>query len=104
MPNVTLKRDEQNLFDDVAAAIEDILNGKIIIVVDDEDRENEGDFIMAADKATPDAINFMITHGRGLLCVSLTRDIIKKLKIYSGTEHPHAAQQPAQHKLQTMRD
>lgn len=81
MPNVTLKRDEQNLFDDVAAAIDDIRNGKIVIVVDDEDRENEGDFIMAADKATPDAINFMITHGRGLLCVSLTRDIIKKLKL-----------------------
>ncbi|MGB5107196.1 MAG: bifunctional 3,4-dihydroxy-2-butanone-4-phosphate synthase/GTP cyclohydrolase II [Candidatus Zixiibacteriota bacterium] len=81
MPNVTLKRDEQNLFDDVAAAIGDIRSGKIVIVVDDEDRENEGDFVMAADKATPEAVNFMITHGRGLLCVSLTRDIIKKLKL-----------------------
>ena len=81
MPNVTLKRDEQNLFDDVAAAIDDIRAGKIVVVVDDEDRENEGDFIMAADKATPEAINFMITHGRGLLCVSLERDIIKKLKL-----------------------
>ncbi len=81
MPNVTLKRDEQNLFDDVAAAIDDIRAGKIVVVVDDEDRENEGDFIMAADKATPEAINFMITHGRGLLCVSLERDIIRKLKL-----------------------
>ena len=72
MPNVTLKRDEQNLFDDVAAAIDDIRAGKIVVVVDDEDRENEGDFIMAADKATPEAINFMITHGRGLLCVRFT--------------------------------
>ena len=81
MPNVTLIRDEQNLFDDVAAAIDDIRSGKIVVVVDDEDRENEGDFIMAADKATPEAINFMITHGRGLLCVSLTRDIIKRLKL-----------------------
>lgn len=81
MSNVTFRRTEQRLFDDVAEAIEDIRQGKIVIVVDDEDRENEGDFIMAADKVTPEAINFMVTHGRGLLCVSLAQDIIRNLKL-----------------------
>ena len=54
-------------FDKVDEAIEDIKQGKMIIVVDDEDRENEGDFILAAEKVTPEAINFMATHGRGLI-------------------------------------
>ena len=49
-------------------AIEDIKNGKLVIVVDDEDRENEGDFITAARNATPEIINFMSKHGRGLIC------------------------------------
>lgn len=53
-------------------AIDDIRNGKVIIVVDDENRENEGDFLAAADKATPEMINFMATHGRGLICTPLT--------------------------------
>ncbi|MGQ3089097.1 3,4-dihydroxy-2-butanone-4-phosphate synthase, partial [Flavobacterium sp.] len=52
----------------IEEAIEDIRQGKIIIVVDDEDRENEGDFLAAADKVTPEMINFMATHGRGLIC------------------------------------
>ncbi|MFQ3305944.1 MAG: 3,4-dihydroxy 2-butanone 4-phosphate synthase/GTP cyclohydrolase II, partial [Polaribacter sp.] len=52
----------------IAAAIEDVKNGKVIIVVDDENRENEGDFLAAAEKATPEMINFMATHGRGLIC------------------------------------
>lgn len=52
----------------IEEAIEDIRNGKIIIVVDDEDRENEGDFLCAAEKITPEMINFMATHGRGLIC------------------------------------
>ncbi len=81
MPDLTLKRGDDAIFDDVAAAIADIKAGKIIIVVDDEDRENEGDFIMAAEKATPEAINFMITHGRGLLCVTLTRPTVERLKL-----------------------
>ena len=50
-------------------AIEEIKNGKVIIVVDDEDRENEGDFICAAETITPAIVNFMATHGRGLICV-----------------------------------
>ena len=56
----------------IEEAIEDIRQGKIIIVVDDEDRENEGDFIAAAEKVTPEMINFMATHGRGLICAPLT--------------------------------
>jgi len=58
----------------IEEAIEDIRNGKIIIVVDDENRENEGDFIAAAEMATPEMINFMATHGRGLICAPLTED------------------------------
>src|SRR5204863_6730456 len=53
-------------------ALEDIRKGKVVIVVDDEDRENEGDFITAARNATPEVINFMAMHGRGLICASLT--------------------------------
>ena len=65
--------------DSIEEAIEDIRNGKMIIVVDDEDRENEGDFIIAAEFATPQAINFMATHARGLICVSLTEDRCEEL-------------------------
>ena len=56
-------------FASIEEAIADIRAGRIIVVVDDEDRENEGDFLMAADKATPEAVNFMIVHGRGLMCM-----------------------------------
>ena len=58
---------EKEVFNTIEEAIEDIRQGKIIIVVDDEDRENEGDFIMAAETATPEAINFMAKFGRGLI-------------------------------------
>ena len=67
--------------DTIAAAIEDIKNGKIIIVVDDENRENEGDFIAAAEMATPAMINFMATHGRGLICAPLTEKRCKELDL-----------------------
>ncbi len=60
-------------------AIEDIKNGKVIIVVDDEDRENEGDFICAAETITPAIVNFMATHGRGLICVPLIEDRCEEL-------------------------
>ena len=59
-------------FDDIESAIEDIRQGKVVIVVDDEDRENEGDFLTAARNATPEVVNFMATHGRGLICAPLT--------------------------------
>ncbi|MBC3759699.1 3,4-dihydroxy-2-butanone-4-phosphate synthase [Hyunsoonleella sp. SJ7] len=62
-------------------AIEDIRNGKVIIVVDDQNRENEGDFVAAADKVTPQMINFMATHGRGLICTPLTETRCKELEL-----------------------
>ena len=58
----------------VEEAIADIKAGKVIIIVDDEDRENEGDFVTAACNATPEVINFMATHGRGLICAPLTEE------------------------------
>ena len=65
----------------ISDAIEDIRNGKIIIVVDDENRENEGDFLAAAEKVTPEMINFMATHGRGLICAPLTETRCKELEL-----------------------
>jgi len=72
---------EKIVFDTIESALEDIRNGKIIIVVDDEDRENEGDFVMAAELVTPAAVNLMATHGRGLICVPITRDRAYDLKL-----------------------
>ncbi len=66
----------------IEEAIEDIRQGKIIIVVDDEDRENEGDFLAAADKVTPEMINFMATHGKGLICTPLTEKRCKELNLH----------------------
>ncbi|MGI6328496.1 MAG: bifunctional 3,4-dihydroxy-2-butanone-4-phosphate synthase/GTP cyclohydrolase II [Dethiobacteria bacterium] len=68
-------------FNTVEKAIEDIKQGKMVIVVDDEDRENEGDLVMAAEMATPEAINFMIRFGRGLVCVPLTAQRIEELDL-----------------------
>ena len=65
----------------IEEAIEDIRQGKVIIVVDDEDRENEGDFLAAAEKCTPEMINFMATHGRGLICTPLTESRCKALEL-----------------------
>ena len=67
--------------DTIESAIEAVRNGKIIIVVDDEDRENEGDFITAARNATPEIINFMATHGRGLICAPLEEDRCVELQL-----------------------
>ncbi len=69
------------MFCTVEEAIEEIKRGKIIIVVDDEDRENEGDLIMAAEKVTPEAINFMATHGRGLICAPLACERVEELAL-----------------------
>jgi len=68
-------------FDSIEDAISAIAAGAIVIVVDDEDRENEGDFIMAAEKVTPEAVNFMVTHGRGLVCTPLLEDRLNMLDI-----------------------
>ena len=62
-------------------ALTDLKNGKVIIVVDDEDRENEGDFITAAANATPEVVNFMATHGRGLICAAVTEQKAKELQL-----------------------
>ena len=63
----------------IEAVVEDIKNGKMVILVDDEDRENEGDLCMAAEMVTPEAINFMAKHGRGLICLALSPDIVQQL-------------------------
>jgi len=68
-------------FDTIPEAIEEIRQGKCIIVVDDEDRENEGDLIMAAEKATPEMVNFFVTHGRGLVCVPMTEEDLHRLEL-----------------------
>ncbi|THB74381.1 MAG: bifunctional 3,4-dihydroxy-2-butanone-4-phosphate synthase/GTP cyclohydrolase II [Desulfobacteraceae bacterium] len=70
MPHITIEQ-----------AIEDIKNGKMVILVDDEDRENEGDLTMAAELVTPEAINFMAKYGRGLICLSLDSDIVDRLQL-----------------------
>ena len=67
--------------DSIEAAIEDIRKGKVIIVVDDENRENEGDFIAAAEMVNPEMINFMATHGRGLICAPLTEERCEELNL-----------------------
>jgi 3,4-dihydroxy 2-butanone 4-phosphate synthase/GTP cyclohydrolase II len=68
-------------FDSVESAIEEIKNGKLIIVVDDEDRENEGDFLTAAENITPDMVNFITKEGRGLICVPMTRERVQQLEL-----------------------
>ena len=79
----------------IPEAIEDIRNGKVIIVVDDANRENEGDFVAAADKVTPEMINFMATEGRGLICAPLTENRCKELDLHmmvrNNTDHMETA-------------
>lgn len=70
------------MFSKIEEAIEDLKNGKIIIVCDDEDRENEGDFVVIGEYATPENINFMATYGRGLICVPVSEEIANKLDLY----------------------
>jgi len=72
---------QKHKFNTIDEALEDIVKGKMVILVDDEDRENEGDLCMAAEKVTPAAINFMAKHGRGLICLSLTGERVEELKL-----------------------
>ena len=65
----------------VAEAIEDIKAGRMVIIVDDEDRENEGDLAMAAEMITPEAVNFMATYGRGLICVPMLGQRLEQLRL-----------------------
>ena len=75
----SIKTQSNTQLNSIKDAIEDIKNGKVIIVVDDENRENEGDFLAAAEMATPEMVNFMATHGRGLICTPLTENRCKEL-------------------------
>ena len=70
MPHITIEQ-----------AIEEVKAGRHLIIVDDEDRENEGDLVIAAEKATPEAVNFMVTHGRGLVCVPMTTARLRELQL-----------------------
>jgi 3,4-dihydroxy 2-butanone 4-phosphate synthase / GTP cyclohydrolase II len=72
---------ERSVFATIEEAVEDLRLGKVVIVVDDADRENEGDFIIAAELVTPEAVNFMATHGRGLICVPTTGERLDELRI-----------------------
>ena len=82
-------------FNTVEEALEDLRNGKIILVTDDEDRENEGDFICAAEFATTENINFMATHGKGLICIPMSEKYVQKLKfpqmVYQNTDNHETA-------------
>ena len=71
----------QNYFNSIEDAIEDLKQGKVIIVCDDENRENEGDFVALAEFVTPDIINFMVTHGRGLVCLPLSEEYASRLNL-----------------------
>ncbi len=77
-------------FASIEEAIDDIRNGKVVVVVDDPDRENEGDLVIAAQFATPDAINFMATHARGLVCLCLTEERCDELGLRPMTDHNEA--------------
>ena len=77
-------------FSPVEEALDDVRQGKFVVVVDDPDRENEGDLVIAAQFATPEAINFMATHARGLICLSLTEERADELALRPMTEHNEA--------------
>src|ERR671913_840133 len=73
-------------FASIPEVLEDLHAGKMIVLVDDEDRENEGDLVIAAEKITPEAINFMVTHARGVVCLALTPETCDKLQLHSQVE------------------
>src|ERR1700751_6253184 len=70
---------EKFQFDEIDDVVSEIAKGRIVIVTDDADRENEGDLVIAAEKVTPDAVNFMATHGRGLVCVPISNERAEQL-------------------------
>ncbi|PTX50862.1 3,4-dihydroxy 2-butanone 4-phosphate synthase/GTP cyclohydrolase II [Melghirimyces profundicolus] len=82
-------------FDPIEEAIYELMQGEVVIVVDDEDRENEGDFVALAEKATPEVINFMITHGRGLVCVPITEERAAELDLPLMVQHNTEAHETA---------
>ena len=78
-------------FIDVPGALDEIRAGRMVVVVDDEDRENEGDLTLAAEHVTPEAINFMARYGRGLICLTLTRERCERLRLPPMTSRNGAA-------------
>src|SRR5579859_4690941 len=74
-------------FTDIPSALEELRAGRMVVIVDDEDRENEGDLMVAAEKTTPDVVNFMARYGRGLICVALTEERLDHLRIGMMTQH-----------------
>ncbi|HET6231135.1 MAG TPA: bifunctional 3,4-dihydroxy-2-butanone-4-phosphate synthase/GTP cyclohydrolase II [Longimicrobiaceae bacterium] len=86
------ERVEKMPFDSVEEALQDIRDGKMVIVADDEDRENEGDLVCAASAITPEIINFMATHGRGLICLALTAERADELDLRAMSDHNTEAQ------------
>jgi 3,4-dihydroxy 2-butanone 4-phosphate synthase/GTP cyclohydrolase II len=102
------RRDSSIRFDQIEDAVREIRNGKMVIVVDDEDRENEGDLTMAAEKVTPAAINFMAVHGRGLICMPIVSERLDQLQVpamvlenTSPFETAFAVSVEAKHKVST---
>ena len=71
----------ENIFNTIEEAIEDLKDGKVVIIADDEDRENEGDVICAADRVTPDIINFMATECRGLICLAINKKRAEEMEL-----------------------
>src|SRR5512136_2033439 len=88
---------DSDVFVTVDEALADIAAGRMLIVVDDEDRENEGDFLMAAEKVTPEDINFMAKHGRGLICLPMAGQRLDELRIPPMTQTNTSAQGTAFH-------
>ena len=82
-----MRQEDENMFDTIEAAIEDLKQGRPVIVVDDEDRENEGDLVALAEKSTPEIINFMITEARGLVCVPITPERAEQLDLTPMVAH-----------------
>src|SRR5512147_1519761 len=95
LPDSAPKSEHAAFLSNIEEIIEDARNGRMFILVDDEDRENEGDLIIPAQMATPDAINFMAKYGRGLICLAMTRDRVEQLGLNlmsrnNGTRHETA--------------
>src|ERR1700744_6328579 len=81
MPDTAPNKDQVDFLSPIEEILEDARNGRMFILTDDESRENEGDLIIPAQMATPDAINFMAKHGRGLICLSMTRQRVEELRL-----------------------
>jgi 3,4-dihydroxy 2-butanone 4-phosphate synthase / GTP cyclohydrolase II len=81
MTRIAAQQEDEGIFASIDDALEDLRQGKIVIVVDDADRENEGDFVIAAEHCTPEAVNFMVTHGRGIVCLPVAGWRLEELQI-----------------------